>query len=227
MGPHRPKGAQGAADERSAHERVVAVVRKAGFRPVLLPRAGAHCCGMLFDTRGFPSAGEGAREALGRALRAASEGGALPVVVDTSPCLETLRRAFPELRQALLDPAEATEQLLAPHLVFEKTKGAVSLHVPCSAKRMGLEPAMRRVAERCAAEVRDSGVPCCGTGGDRGFRFPELSRAALQHLDVEGCQAAYSSSRTCQISLAQAAGMPFDALMTLVDESTQAKRPEL
>jgi len=29
-----------------------------------------------------------------------------------------------------------------------------------------------------------SGVPCCGMAGDRGMRYPELTGAALQHLNL-------------------------------------------
>ena len=40
------------------------------------------------------------------------------------------------------------------------------------------------VAHVCAHALMHAGIPCCGMAGDRGMRYPELARAATQHLDV-------------------------------------------
>lgn len=69
-------------------------------------------------------------------------------------------------------------------LEFEKVRDTVAIHVPCSSKKMGIEDAFTKLAGMCAHEVVPSGVPCCGMAGDRGMRYPELTGAALQHLNL-------------------------------------------
>ena len=60
--------------------------------------------------------------------------------------------------------------------------------------------------------------------GDRGMRYPELTGAALQHLDLpQNCKDGYSSSRTCEISLSNQAGLPFRGLVYLADEASSRK----
>ncbi len=60
--------------------------------------------------------------------------------------------------------------------------------------------------------------------GDRGMRYPELTAAALQHLQTNGCKDGYSTSRTCEMSLSNHSGINFRGLVYLVDEATKAKQ---
>lgn len=60
--------------------------------------------------------------------------------------------------------------------------------------------------------------------GDRGMRFPELTGAALQHLNLpSNCIDGISSSKTCEMSLSNHAGIPFRGLVHLADEATRPK----
>ena len=67
------------------------------FRAVLtrmfLGRQGLHssCCGMIFSTKGFSEAADGQRAKLEASLVKASQGGRIPIVCDTSPCLAQLK----------------------------------------------------------------------------------------------------------------------------------------
>lgn len=45
--------------------------------------------------------------------------------------------------------------------------------------------ALCQVASLCAHNVVGSNIPCCGMAGDRGLRYPELTAASLQHLNVQ------------------------------------------
>ena len=56
-----------------------------------------------------------------------------------------------------------------------------------------------------------------GMAGDRGMRYPELTAAALQHLDTNGCSDGYSTSRTCEMSLSNHSGINFRGLVYLLD----------
>ena len=63
-------------------------------------------------------------------------------------------------------------------------------------------------------------VGCCGFAGDRGFTHPELNEHALRHLRPAlpaDCSGGYSTSRTCEIGLSDAAGIPYESILYLVD----------
>ena len=56
------------------------------------------------------------------------------------------------------------------------------------------------------------------------MRYPELTKASLQHLDLpQGCSDGYSSSRTCEVNMSQHSGVNFRGLVYLVDEATRPK----
>jgi len=60
--------------------------------------------------------------------------------------------------------------------------------------------------------------------GDRGMRFPELTAAACQHVNLhQDVTDGYSNSRTCEIGVSSASGKYFRSLMYLVDECSKPK----
>ena len=67
---------------------------------------------------------------------------------------------------------------------------------------------------------------CAGMAGDRGMRYPELTGAALQHIQTNGCTDGYSTSRTCEISLSNHSGINFRGLVYLADEATKPKQQQ-
>ena len=63
---------------------------------------------------------------------------------------------------ALYEPVEFIRHFLADKLEWTKVRDSVSVHVPCSSKKMGVASAFEELAGRCAHEVTPSGIPCCG-----------------------------------------------------------------
>lgn len=216
MGP-----AAGDPDPRTVTAAMLSVLDKAGCDVRFPSDLDELCCGLSFESKGFPRlAGELARE-LERALLAASEGGRLPVVCDTSPCAQRMK-ATVDPRITILDAAELIHDRLMDRLRFAPRPGAVALHVTCSAARMGLEPKLRALAAACAERVVVPPTWCCGFAGDKGFTTPELPASALRDLRaaVEGCARGYSSSRGCEIGLTTHAGIPYQSIVHLVDACT-------
>ena len=89
---------------------------------------------------------------------------------------------------------------------------------------MGLDSALRQVAELCAEGVivPDS-VGCCGFAGDRGFSHPELTASALGPLKASlpsSCSRGFSTSKTCEIGLSLHSDIPYQSIAYLVDECT-------
>jgi hypothetical protein len=60
--------------------------------------------------------------------------------------------------------------------------------------------------------------------GDRGLRFPELTASACQHIDLpKDVTDGYSTSRTCEIGVSNAANLHFRSILFLFDEASKAK----
>ncbi|HZZ84105.1 MAG TPA: FAD-binding and (Fe-S)-binding domain-containing protein [Anaeromyxobacteraceae bacterium] len=218
---------RGAADERADTAAVLSILEKAGY-DVLFPRdLGSLCCGLTFESKGFPELADQKCAELERALLERSEGGAIPVLCDTSPCTQRMRAHF-SAPLRVYEPAEFIHTFLMDQLRFERRAGAVALHVTCSAQKMGLAPQLRAVAEACAERVVIPPTGCCGFAGDRGLSVPELNAAALAGLReaVQGCEAGYSNSRGCEVGLSLHGGIPYQSIVHLVDRCTAAPAGE-
>jgi D-lactate dehydrogenase len=224
MGPSR-----GDSEQEAATEKMLSVLHKAGYEVVYPQGVSSLCCGMMFNSRGIKGAASSKAGEMETAIAAASENGKYPVLLDTSPCLSTLKEALGNnsgLRLSLYEPVEFIHNFLLDKLDFTPVKENVAVHVPCSSKKMGLENTFMKVASMCATNVQASGIPCCGMAGDRGMRFPELTAGSLQHLAVGGCSDGYSTSRTCEMSLTNHSGVSFRNVVYLVDAATKAKQPK-
>ena len=59
-----------------------------------------------------------------------------------------------------------------------------------------------------------------------GFSHPELNEAALSSLrfQVTGCEAGYSTSRTCEVGLSSYSNLSYQHLVYLVDNVSEAKQ---
>jgi len=202
----------------------VRLLDRAGFRVVYPEGMNRLCCGLAFSSKGFFAAGDAKTAELEVALRRASEDGRWPILVDMTPCLHRMYEKFaPGLR--LFDPATFALEFLLPRLPSPRAVGVVAVHHTCSAIQMGLAPALREVARRCATRVIEpEGIECCGWAGDRGFTVPELNAAALAGLAAQlpaDCARGYSTSRTCEIGLSNHSGRPYRSILTLVEEATR------
>ena len=213
----------GDPEERAQSEAVRSVLDKAGYDVRFPDGLDGLCCGLAFASKGFVEAGDAKARELGAALLEASEGGSIPVLCDTSPCLQRMRKVLdPRLR--LLEPVELVHDHLRDRLSFRREPGPVAVHVTCSSTRMGLAGKLEAVARLCADRVViPPGVGCCGFAGDRGFSHPELNASALAALPAglpPECREGFSNSRTCEIGLAHRSGRPYRSIMFLVDRCT-------
>ena len=223
MGPARGDTDAG---EEAVHAKLISVLEKAGYDVVVPEGIGSMCCGMIFDSRGFRDVGASQASDLQQQLLQVSEGGKLPIICDTSPCLQRMKEKFddPLLKFALYEPVQFISMYLKDRLQFQKVRDTVAIHVPCSSKKLKLNDQMVELAEMCAREVHVTPIPCCGMAGDRGMRYPELTEASLQHLELPTtCSDGYSTSRTCEMSLSNHSDVHFRSLLYLIDEAAQPK----
>ncbi|MGE5256389.1 MAG: FAD-binding and (Fe-S)-binding domain-containing protein [Hyphomicrobiales bacterium] len=221
MGP-----ARGDPDQDPLHAVVVRLLEKAGYE-VLFPHGmEALCCGMPFESKGFMTQADAKARELEAALLEVTDGGRLPVLCDTSPCLFRMKKAL-DRRLALLEPVEFTLSRLMDRLEVTPVDETIAFHHTCSSVKMGLDAKALSLAKACArAVVVPEHVGCCGFAGDRGFNYPELNASALEHLaaGVAGkCTAGYSTSRTCEIGLSAHSGIHYKSILYLVDKCTRPK----
>jgi D-lactate dehydrogenase len=206
-------------------EKTASLLEKAGYAIIYPDDLDTLCCGQAFESKGFMEEADRKSAQLSDRLLAATENGTIPVLCDTSPCLQRMKTTLDE-RLNLYEPIEFVLEFLMDRLAFTQKDTVIAVHPTCSTRKMGLETKLLELAKACATKVVwPEDVYCCGFAGDRGFNYPELNESALAELEehVCTCEAGYSTSKTCEIGLSLHAGIPYRSLLYLVDEVTQPK----
>jgi D-lactate dehydrogenase len=214
--------ARDAGDDRAMTAAMLSLLEKAGYDVTFPKGLSSLCCGLSFESKGFPQLADNKLAELSQELLAVSDGGAIPVLCDTSPCVQRMKAGMDQ-RLRIFEPAEFIHAHLMDKLRFEKKAGSIAIHVTCSTSKMGLGPQLKAVAQACAQKVVQPAGNCCGFAGDLGLRLPELNASALSGLReaVKGCEAGYSNSRGCEIGLSKHGGIPYESIVYLVDRCTK------
>ena len=121
MGPSR--GDDAAGDE-AVHAKFLSLLDKAGYEVVVPDEIGSMCCGMIMDSRGFRTVGADQSGDMQARLLEASDRGRIPIVCDTSPCLQRMKEKFddPLLKLALYEPVQFISLYLKKELDFSKVR---------------------------------------------------------------------------------------------------------
>lgn len=215
---------------------IMRIASRAGIRVSLPREMHGLCCSQIWSHKGDPKGQAITVNKTVERFYELSDSGRIPIFCDTSSCTHTLLRDMEaslteenKRKYAALKIMDITEWLLTvamPRLKVTKPKGTVLLHPTCAARIIGVDGIMREIAQKCAREVV---VPldcqCCGAAGDRGFMFPKIAGIAVKEekADIAGRQfdGCYSLARTCEISMTDTIGRPYEPLAYLVDETTE------
>jgi len=194
------------------------LLEAAGFSIIYPKNMDKLCCGMMFSSKGYVSAGQLASDALESALMEASEGGNIPVLCDTTPCLYTMKCNMEKSPLKLYEPAEFIAKFVLDKLSIKKLDTKAAIYAVCSSKKMSVDSYLVEVAKACVKEFTVIDSNCDGFAGDRGFFFPELNAHGLRNVkpQVEGCSDGYAVSRTCEIGLSVHSGIAFKSIVYLV-----------
>ena len=215
-----------AEDKRSVMAVMFSVLNKAGYKVTVPNDVENQCCGMAFESKGQFDVAHQKAINLNGILLAASDNGRIPIVCDVSPCLLRMKESL-DPRLALHEQVGFVTTYVMPNLTVKEKLGKIALHVTCSTTRMGLADSFVQLAHQLADEVViPPDITCCGFAGDKGFSTPELNASALKTLAkaVEGCEAGYSNSRTCEIGLTEHSGIEYQSIVYLVDQLTQSSK---
>ena len=168
------------------------------------------------------------------ALREATEGGRLPVVVEASSCAEglvvMLAERAPELR--VVDAVDFVRDTVLPRLAVRRSDRTVVVHPTCSSERSGSTEALVALARAVSTDVV---VPvswgCCAFAGDRGLLHPELTASAtaaeaaevalVVARDTSRKPGFVSCNRTCEIGMTRATGHPYRHVLELLEEASR------
>lgn len=211
-------------DQRNLIDVTVSVLEKAGYSVVLPEAVDGQCCGMPFNSKGLNRFSDQKGQALLDALSEVSQQGTYPIIFDSSPCKLRLKELGTEL--PIYESCEFMAQFALDKLSITPAQTQIALHVTCSSQKMGLQSALQTIAERCATSVvQPEGIHCCGFAGDKGMTTPELNASALSTLrsQVKECSAGYSNSKTCEIGLSHHAGIDYQSLLYLLDDTSTAR----
>jgi D-lactate dehydrogenase len=113
--------------------------------------------------------------------------------------------------------------MLLPRLQVKQKKQKITFHPVCSVYKMGLMGKIEAVGRACADEVHIPALAgCCGMAGDRGFYYPELTKAAT-HIEAaeikqQSFEGYYTSAQTCAINFSEAVGQHYKSMLHLLDE---------
>ena len=225
----------GESDETSVMQALLNVANKAGVKLFVPDDVQGSCCGVPFSSKGFEEAHRMTVDRTIEKFYRWSDGGVLPIVIDTSPCTYGLRTARKYLssenqmkfdKLTILDSIEFAHDQLLPTLPIHRRVHSVALHPVCSAVKMAIIPRLVKLSQACSETVLvppDAG--CCAFAGDRGFLFPELTGSAAA---IEASQAIseehdgyFSSSRTCEIGMTRATGKGYRSYLHLLDYVSQ------
>jgi D-lactate dehydrogenase len=225
--PGEPRG-------MSVAQAFVEVASRAGT-PLHVPEdVRGHCCGVPYSSKGFAEAHALTMNATVARMWRWSGEGALPVVIDTSPCTHglrsgedlTLRNRESLARMKILDGVEFFAETALPRLTLTRRAGAAAVHPVCSLVKMNLTEKLETIARACcdSAFVAAS-AECCGFAGDRGWLIPELTASAAREEAAEirarGASEIYSSSRTCEIGLARSTGLIARSFIHLLEAASR------
>jgi D-lactate dehydrogenase len=208
------------------------IAAKTGVNLIIPDNINNTCCGQIFSSKGFTPAFQYTANQTIEKLWNWTEQGKWPVVLDISSCTYTLQTCRPQLTEEnkrrfdairIIDSIDLIADHILPRAQLSRKKNSIVLHPVCTLQKTKQESKFLAVAKQLAHEVK---VPlhagCCGMAGDRGFLFPELTKAATlpEAQEVNQCSydGYYSSSKTCEMALSEATGKNYESIVYLLDE---------
>jgi D-lactate dehydrogenase len=205
--------------EGSVSAAFLALCDRAGIAVSTPEGIGGLCCGTPWKSKGHQRGYDEMRTR----VQAALDGTGLPVVVDASSCTEGLESLLTGQPHRVVDAVAFVDQHVLPRLSIDRRLPSLVLHPTCSSTRMGLDPALRRLAATVAEVVVDpEDWSCCAFAGDRGLLHPELTAAATaaeaREVQAVGAAAHASLNRTCELGMSRATGRPYQHILELLLE---------
>jgi len=208
-------------------EAFLSLCERAGAQVRVPDSIATLCCGTPWKSKGLTDGHDRMRELVLLALLQASDGGAVPVVVDASSCTEGLAQLAGASGISVVDAVTFVDGILA-RLPAARKVPVLALHRTCSSGQLGIDPALRRVAAATADVVLEPEAwGCCAFAGDRGLLHPELTASATRRQAAEvrawGATDHASVNRTCELGMTRATGQPYQHVLEVLELATRTE----
>ncbi len=222
-----------AADDnrQSLQEIILSIAQYNGERMIIPKSIDSLCCGTPFQSKGYNDAYRDMIEQTINELYVETDGGKIPVVVDTSPCAFQFISAEKGLSEETRKKWVAITFLdIVPflHSMVEISKNppldeSIVLHPTCSSRKMEDVDTMISLARKCTKHVVvPDQMECCGYAGDRGLLVPELTKSSVSMekdmTAVHHVNQGYSSSRMCEVGMSEGMDIPYRSIALLVQK---------
>jgi D-lactate dehydrogenase len=209
-----------AADESgtSSYEYLSKIAQSAHIKINMMDDYSMQCCGMAFESGGHKEVAKDMNLDLVHRLKEETRHGEIPIVIDMSPCTHFLRESNSNL--TFLDSVQFLS-IIKDKLDLSPMDESYYVHPVCSSQKMGSGDDLVSLAQLCSSSIESPMEPfCCGTGGDRSLRVPELPKNAVsQSLNGITSSKGISSSRTCEMGLSESMGIKFSSIESLMYRS--------
>jgi D-lactate dehydrogenase len=200
-------------------EAMIALLKRAGYEPVVPEHLTGQCCGQPFLSKGFPADAKKLGDALEQKLDRLSEHGACGIVTDASTCAKHINEHHGDT--PVMDSAQFLLETVLPYLTITQPLSVLAVHHNCSAQRMKEQAAIEALAKAVSKSIAVlSSVTCCGYAGDKGLFVPELNEHATRFVKNDipaSCTIGVSTVSTCASGLSERAGIPFVSFASLLE----------
>lgn len=212
-------------EEGDVAESLLRLCDRAAIDVATPPGLASLCCGTPWKSKGLHDGYAAMKERVSVSLLTATHQGVLPVVCDASSCTEGLQILLEGTGIRVQDSVSFVDERVLPTLTVGAKVPSVVVHPTCSSTRLGVNPALLRVA---AAAAEDVVVPddwsCCAFAGDRGMLHPELTASATRAEAAEAATADAAThaslNRTCELGMTRATGRSYRHILQLLDATS-------
>ncbi|RDU60926.1 FAD-binding and (Fe-S)-binding domain-containing protein [Helicobacter sp. MIT 14-3879] len=199
------------ADKRNIQEVFYSICKKANIEVIEPKNLANMCCGKAFIDYDINLSNL-------KELKALSNNGKIPIVLDHSACSQHLKNNLKDLK--VLDLVEFLLNI-KDRLQITKINENISVYAMCALKKNNKGKLIESLAKLCTngEVINEENIKCCGFAGNKGFFTPELNKNSLLNLrTINGIKRGFSSSSTCEIGLNDYSNIAWQHISYLVDE---------
>ena len=215
----------------SANDSVINMLMKLaphlGVKFIIPDLINSFCCGMPFASKGFDKAHHLIKKTTMDELYLLSDQGQIPILLDMSPCSYHISSMHFEKIDKLhfVDIIQFFHDKIDVLAEYKSQLKEVLIHHTCSGQKLQQQNMFEEVINTLADNVITPQINgCCGSAGDRGLLFPELTKSASENCfnnypEFTQSAVGVSSSKMCELSMSQATHVPFYSIIEFVYQS--------
>jgi len=177
------------------------------------------CCGMSFSSKGFQQAHDDISAKTFNELNKLSNDSYIPILLDIDSCLYHMKTF--ETNFKFVSIVELVYERLGK-IESKNIDRQILIHHTCSSQKMDLTQKLNRIVENFTDQsILPRVSECCGSGGDRGLKFPELtesasSQCANNYSEYSDEAIGVSNGTMCETSMSHATGVKFISIIELL-----------